>query len=94
MNPLHAGLLCSESEVLQLLLSLDITKSNGPDGISGKMLKATAGRLLLPCVSCSTFLLNLAGLPVNGSSPQSYLSQKLVLHLLPPFIDQSHFYLL
>ena len=35
-------LLCSEDEVLNLLLSLDITKANGPDGISANMLKNTA----------------------------------------------------
>ena len=35
-------LLCSEEEVLQMLLTLDTTKSNGPDGLSALMLKATA----------------------------------------------------
>ena len=35
-------LLCTEEEVLKLLLSLDVTKSSGPDGISANMLKATA----------------------------------------------------
>ena len=35
-------LLCTEEEVLELLLSLDVTKSSGPDGISARMLKATA----------------------------------------------------
>ncbi|MCG8622266.1 MAG: hypothetical protein MJE68_09765 [Proteobacteria bacterium] len=35
-------LLCSEDEVLSLLLSLDITKANGPDGVSANMLKNTA----------------------------------------------------
>ena len=34
--------LCSEEEVLEMLLSLDTSKSNGPDGISATMLKATA----------------------------------------------------
>ena len=35
-------LLCDEEEVLELLLSLDTTKANGPDGVSAVMLKATA----------------------------------------------------
>ena len=35
-------LLCTEEEVLELLLSLDTTKANGPDGVSALMLKATA----------------------------------------------------
>ena len=34
--------LITEDEVLEFLLSLDTTKSNGPDGISATMLKATA----------------------------------------------------
>ena len=34
--------LCTEDDVLDLLLSLDTTKANGPDGISALMLKATA----------------------------------------------------
>ena len=35
-------LLCTEDEVLELLLSIDTSKASGPDGISGKMLKHTA----------------------------------------------------
>ena len=34
--------LCTEEEVIDLLLSLDTTKANGPDGISAIMLKSTA----------------------------------------------------
>ena len=37
--------LCDEDEVLELLLSIDTTKANGPDGISGLMLKATANAI-------------------------------------------------
>ena len=37
--------LCDEEEVLELLLSIDTTKANGPDGISGLMLKATANAI-------------------------------------------------
>ena len=35
-------LLCTEDEVLELLLALDTSKANGPDNISAKMLKSTA----------------------------------------------------
>ena len=35
-------LLCSESEVCDMLAALDITKASGPDGISTRMLKYTA----------------------------------------------------
>ena len=35
-------LLCNEDDVLELLLSLDVTKANRPDDISATMLKATA----------------------------------------------------
>ena len=37
--------LCDEEEVLELLLSIDTTKANGPYGISGLMLKATANAI-------------------------------------------------
>ena len=35
-------LYCNVEYVEELLLKLDVSKSNGPDGISGKMLKCTA----------------------------------------------------
>ena len=35
-------ILCNEEEVYKLLSSLDVTKANGPDGISAKTLKHTA----------------------------------------------------
>ena len=38
--------LCSEEEVYEMLLSLDTSKANGPDGISAKMLKGTALSIL------------------------------------------------
>jgi len=34
--------LCTEEEVYGMLLSLDTSNANGPDGISAKMLKGTA----------------------------------------------------
>ena len=40
-NECPSEMLCTEEQVLELLLSLDTTKANGPDGISATMLKAT-----------------------------------------------------
>ena len=37
-----SDLSCGEDEIADLLSSLDVTKSNGPDGISARMLKYTA----------------------------------------------------
>ena len=41
-------ILCSENEVLEMLCSLNTRKSNGPDGISARMLKSCAGSISLP----------------------------------------------
>ena len=41
-------LLCTEEEVLHLLQTIDTTKANGPDQISGKMLKMTALSIAYP----------------------------------------------
>ena len=41
-------LFCTEEEVLKLLQSIDTSKANGPDKISGKMLKATANTIAYP----------------------------------------------
>ena len=38
-------LLCTEIEVSNLISSIHMTKSNGPDGIAAKMLKATVGSI-------------------------------------------------
>lgn len=40
-----SDLLCTEEEVYKLLVNLDVTKANGPDGISAKMLKKTASSI-------------------------------------------------
>ena len=44
INPLlcYEELLCTEGEVLEMLLSLDNKKANGWDSISARMLKSTA----------------------------------------------------
>lgn len=44
--------LCDEEEVLELLLSIDTTKANGPDGISGLMFKATANAIFPSVANC------------------------------------------
>ena len=41
-------IMCSENEVLEMLCSLNTRKSNGPDGISARMLKSCAGSISLP----------------------------------------------
>ena len=38
-------LLCSTDEIIHLIQGLDVTKANGPDGISARMLKATASSI-------------------------------------------------
>ena len=48
--------LCTENEVLCMLASLDTSKANGPDGISARMLKATA----VSIVPSLTKILNLS----------------------------------
>ena len=40
-----SGLLCTEEEVYELLVKLDVTKANGADGISATMLKKTASSI-------------------------------------------------
>ena len=44
-------LLCNEENICELLESLDISKSNGPDGISARMLKYTAASIA-PSITC------------------------------------------
>jgi len=36
-NDCPTDLLCTEGEILRILQNLDVSKSNGPDGISAKM---------------------------------------------------------
>ena len=40
-----SNIICTEEEVETMLLSLDISKANGKDGISARMLKATAAAI-------------------------------------------------
>ena len=59
-------LLCSEDEVLNLLLSLDVNKANGPDGMSANMLKNTTHSI----VSGVTAIFNLS--LKNGELPTEW----------------------
>ena len=71
-NSCPEQLLCAEEEVLFLLTSLDVTKASGPEGISARMLKATAAAIT-PVVT------NLFNLSIStGSFPQAAKSSVAV----------------
>ena len=44
-NDFPPEFLCTEENICELLESLDVSKSNGPDGISTRMLKYTAASI-------------------------------------------------
>ena len=56
-------LLCSPSEILGLINTLDAQKSSGPDGISVKMLKATATSIAPSIAKLFNISINLARFP-------------------------------
>ena len=66
------ALLCTEDKVLELLLSLDITKSTGPDDISARMLKGTATSI----APSLTHLLNLS--LISGTFPDAWKLARVV----------------
>ena len=55
--------LCSEDQILDMLASLDVTKSNGPDNISARMLKATATSLAPSVAALFNLSLQLGRIP-------------------------------
>lgn len=65
-------LLCEKDEVLELLLSIDVSKSSGPDGISGRMLKATVHSI----VSSVTTLFNKS--IASGTVPSGWKTSAVV----------------
>ena len=65
-------LLCEEEEVLELLCSIDVGKSNGPDGISGRMLKSIAHSI----VSSVTTLFNMS--IASGTVPSGWKTSAVV----------------
>lgn len=62
-------LLCTEEEILDLLLSLDITKANGPDGISATMLKSTANTITHSITILFNRSIQLGALPEKWKLP-------------------------
>ena len=65
-------LLCTEDEILEMLLSLDTTKSNGPDGISAMMLKQTA-------VSIASGITKLMNMSIrSGKFPTAWKTSSVV----------------
>lgn len=50
LDPINcpADLLCSEDDVLDIILSLDTNEASGLDGISARMLKETAHQCFVP----------------------------------------------
>ena len=78
--------LCTIDEVFHLLVSLDTSKSSGPDGISARMLKMTAISIAPSVTNLFNLSLRLGHIPANwkhssivpipknttGTSPQDY----------------------
>ena len=62
-NSIDESLLCTEDEVHHLLLSLDVSKSNGPDGISPAMLKHIAGTIAPSLTKLLNISIRLSQLP-------------------------------
>ena len=101
------SLLCSEEEVLHLLETIDISKSNGPDRISGRMLKATAASIAAPVtklfnlsISTGTFpnkwkLASIIPIPKSSdtASPSNYQPVSL-LPVLSKILERHIFKLL
>ena len=56
-------LLCSEDQILDMLASLDTTKSNGPDNISARMLKSTAASIAPSVAALFNLSLQLGRIP-------------------------------
>ena len=65
-------LLCTTDEVFSLIKSLDLSKSNGPDGVSAQMLKATA-------YSIAPSLTKLFNIPISqGHFPDCWKTSTVV----------------
>lgn len=72
-------LLCTIDEVLSLIRGLDVSKANGPDGISAHMLKSTA--LSIAPSLCDLFNISIS----NGHFPETWKRANIV----PIFKSQS-----
>ena len=65
-------LFCTTQEIVQLIKELDVSKANGPDGISARMLKATTE-------SIAPFLTNLFNLSIEkGLFPKLWKAARVV----------------
>ena len=75
-------LLCSPSEILGLINTLDAQKASGPDGISVKMLKATAVSIAPSIAKLFNISIHLARFPQSWkiSSIVPVLKSKKQLH--------------
>ena len=71
-SPCPDELLCTAEEVIFLIMSLDPSKANGPDGISAQMLKGTAHRI----VSSLTKLFNIS--ISQGCFPECWKTSSVV----------------
>ena len=65
-------LLCSEDDIIRLLLTLDTTKATGLDGISATMLKKTAAA----AASLLTHLCNMS--TIHGTVPEHWKTSMVV----------------
>lgn len=82
--------LCTVEEIYDLLVSLDVSKATGPDGISARMLKMTAALLLL-YVSFLISHFELVVFHIDGNSLLLYLCQNVPLLPHQIVIDQSRY---
>ena len=76
-------ILCIEDEVFDLVASLDISKSAGPDGISAKMLKGTA----VSIVNSLTKLFNQSIL--QGTLPRAWKIARILIVPIPKNTEKS-----
>ena len=71
-HPCPTDLLCSEDDIIGLLLTLDTTKATGLDGISATMLKKTAAA----AVPLLAHLCNMS--IINGTVPEHWKTSMVV----------------
>ena len=57
------NILCTEEEIIHLLKNIDVSKSSGPDRISGRMLKGTARSIAPPITKIFNMSITLGCFP-------------------------------
>ena len=82
-------LLCNESEVYDLLVGVDVTKSTGPDNIAGRMIKSTACSITSAVTALySIKRLDKVKFQTIGKQHVSHLFQKhLITHKLKTIVQ-------